>query len=141
MDIYSFAPRRSGRRLGVILSGLAIGFVLLTAGGAPSTAKADSLFSFCNNVWLAPYGSPGYGCDGETAWAAPYAELYVWTNERAGCVRAIGYYGEAITGWTCVPNNSKGGTGLLPPGGTYRGSIRNNNVNYGGRFSGTTLCC
>jgi hypothetical protein len=122
-----------------------LAFVLLIGGLwsiSTPTAHADSLTSYCNYVWLQPYGQYGDRCDQSEQYAAPYAALRVVTHERAGCVRALGYYGEPRTSWVCVTKESVGVVNLPREyGALYRGSIRNNNTINGGRFDGTTLCC
>jgi hypothetical protein len=111
------------------------------AATAPAAKAAESLGSFCDPVLLLPYGQAGDSCEGSTAYVAHYADVRVYTNERAGCVRGIGYYGEPHTSWVCAPRESFGDVQLPKDGGWYRGAIRNNNTNYYGRFSGAYFCC
>jgi hypothetical protein len=96
---------------------------------------------FCHSVWLKPLGQSGDRCYQDPAYTAHYAGFRVWTNERAGCVQGVGYYGEPYTSWVCAPKESSASVGLPNDGGGYRGVIRNNNTAYGARFAGTTLCC
>jgi hypothetical protein len=103
-------------------------------------AEADSLAGFCAG-WRAPYGQPGDRCDQNQAYAAHYAGFRVFTKERAGCVRALGYYGEPVTSWVCAPRESEAYVNLPDNKGFYRGSLRNNNTNYPGYFYGWTICC
>lgn len=129
--------RRAQLVLVAIIAVIGLG---MSAVSTPA-AKADSYSMFCSNVWLGPLGNPGDRCYQNQAYTAHYAWLRVWTNERAGCVQGVGYYGEPYTNWVCAPRESRAEVFLPDDGGGYRGVIRNNNVNNGGRFSGTTICC
>ncbi len=119
----------------------AVAAVLVTVSlMAAPTAQADSISTFCSG-WRAPYGQSGDRCDQSPAYAAPYVGFRVYTKERAGCVRGLGYYGEPVTSWVCAPRESEARVGVPNTGGFYRGSLRNNNTNYPGYFYGMTICC
>lgn len=135
--------RRAAFLLAAIAAAAAMSFALAT--GPVSTANAAAN-QFCENYWLSPYGTPGDSCDGLQSQGgfttSSGGDIYffgVQTHERAGCVRVIGYYGEAHGPWNCTGNNSNT-VAYTPQYGWYRGSIRNNNTVNSGSFSGFGCC-
>ena len=139
--VFTNGLRALGRRGLLLLAALALSVPISStlAAGPISAAHAES---FCNWVWLSPYGQGGNSCDAslsEGNWHM--MQVSVVTFERAGCVTYIGYYGESYHSWACAPANSRKDLYLPNDGGWYRGSIRNNNMTYGARFGGSYLCC
>lgn len=98
--------------------------------------------TFCSNVWLQPFGQNGDRCDaGNQNWGR-IMSVTIGTKERAGCVNYHGWYGEYYRSWACFGNYTEGIIYINPNDtGSYIGIIRNNNLSYGGRFSGTFYCC
>jgi hypothetical protein len=97
--------------------------------------------NFCTEVWLQPFGQSGDRCDaGKENWGH-IMQVFVYTYQRAGCANYHGWYGEYYKSWWCVPNNSGGYISVPQDGGSYIGVIRNNNLSYGGKFSGNFTCC
>jgi hypothetical protein len=85
------------------------------------------------NCYLAPNGT----CDSPQAEAGQYTTFANYTQDRAGCVRALGYYGEAVSSWNCAPAWS---VAVLvkpnPEGGWMRSSLKNNNGTYWANYHG-----
>ena len=97
-----------------------------------SVSKADAAY----NCYLPPEGT----CDSPISEAGQYTTFANYTQERAGCVRALGYYGESVSSWNCAGSWS---VAVLvkpnPDGGWMRSSLKNNNgfywANYHGEYS------
>jgi hypothetical protein len=133
----SLSPSWKRRALMAIL--LSVVSIALVQAASPSRAEAARV-NWCTNVYLAPLPS-GNECHMPTNLAAYHMFIGVDTQERAGCVRILGYYGEPLSSWQCVGNYSS--TQIYNSGapGFYRGAIRNNNLSNWGHFSGYTICC
>jgi hypothetical protein len=121
--------RRLGWRLKSIVGGLAVSACLLvvSAGSAVPIASANY------GCQLPPNGT----CDSPINEAGYYKNFGIFTWDRAGCVRVIGYYGEPLTSWTCVGKQTQGS--IYRPGaepGYYRSSLKNNNTSYSALFQG-----
>src|SRR3982750_119122 len=130
--------RTAKRHPALLMAGaLLVAMSMFAAGSAPA-AKADE---FCKSVYLQPYGQYGDRCDMPVSQAGHHFEIGIQTSGRAGCVRVIGYYGEAVTSWQCTGSYSHTSILLANNGGYYRGSIRNNNLTYAAYFSGFNGCC
>jgi hypothetical protein len=96
---------------------------------------------FCSNVWLQPFGQNGDRCSaGKENWGH-IIQVFVTTNKRAGCANYHGWYGEYYKSWWCVTKYESGYIRVPQDGGSYIGVIRNNNLSYGGNFSGKFTCC
>lgn len=96
---------------------------------------------FCTGVWLQPFGQSGDRCgSGKESWAR-LQQVKLQTFTRAGCVNYHGWYGEYYEPWQCVGSNTWSIKQVPWDGGSYIGIIRNNNLSYGGNFSGTIVCC
>ena len=140
MSAISEAPhKRSG--LSILGIGMVIAFMLIGLSMRAPDAHADSLSRFCASVWLHPLGTAGDHCEQETQYAAHYAGFTIHNQERAGCVRGLGYYGDPQTDWVCGPRESTAHVFIPNTGGFYRGAIRNNNTVQSGWFWGETTCC
>jgi hypothetical protein len=96
---------------------------------ATSSAQAGG---FCAQ-WI----SGGGQCYQPQSETGHWAWFTVYTHERAGCVQVVGYYGEPYTSWVCASRESNATAYRPNNNGGYRGTIRNNNSNYGGYFSGS----
>lgn len=127
------------RRLAVLFAVCLSAVTLFSAANA-SPASAGL---FCNYVWLAPYGQGGDRCWGPAQRALNWAS--VRTYERAGCVNIADVNNNLTQSWAC------GGAGSAPgyaaavgipiyPNSYYKGVIRNNNLSFGGRFTGEMSC-
>lgn len=132
MDIAHVVDGRGGRslRLGV---GAVIAMLCCVWLISSHVSKAEATdIGFCQNAWLQPYGQGGDRCtapQGGNIWL-----VYVITQARAGC-ETIQNNGVLLNNWTCG--------GAYSSVGSYQdwskwshGIIRNNNLSFGGYFSG-----
>lgn len=127
---------RGTYRSRLVMSAALAALVLLTFAwmtGPVSRASANG--AFCSG-YLFPYGQAGDRCESGIGTAWHHWRIDNSTGERAGCVQALGYYGEAVSGWACAPPWSTASVYLPNDGGFYRGKIRNNNVSNGAYFNG-----
>lgn len=118
-----------GKRSRVLLASLVVlmAMFVTSATGAVSTASANY------GCYLPPNGT----CDSPQSQAGQYTVFGIFTYDRAGCVRALGYHGEPVTGWTCVAKQSQGSFYLPNPNnGWMRSSLKNNNASAGASFGG-----
>lgn len=97
--------------------------------------------SFCSSVWLQPFGQAGDRCAAGHAEWGHIGSVAIQTGERAGCVNYEGWYGELYRSWWCLPKGAGGSITVPQDGGSYDGIIRNNNLSFAGRFSGSYWCC
>lgn len=134
--------RRAVRLLAGFIAAAAL-LIAIAAGPAPK-ANADlngGVNYFCKDGWLSPYGQAGDRCfAGRDKWGHIHA-VAIETKQRAGCVNYAGYYYELYTNWKCTGSYSVSELILPKDGGSYMGVIRNNNLSYGGTFSGREYCC
>jgi hypothetical protein len=118
-----------GRELKLIVAGFMVSAAMLLASAAGAVPVASANYS-CQ---LAPNST----CDSPISEAGYYTTFGIFTWERAGCVRVLGYYGEALSSWACVGKQSQGA--ISRPGaapGYYRSSLKNNNMSFAGLFQG-----
>lgn len=130
------------RRLLAILGVAMVLFLgLWVTKGPVQQASAYTSKAFCQDVWLQPYGQGGDRCSaGKDNWGR-IVQVWVHTHQRAGCVNYHGWHGEFYEAWQCVGSNTSSIKQVPQNGGSYIGIIRNNNLSYGGKFSGSYLCC
>lgn len=134
-------PRQALKPL--LVAAAAVALILPIAGPAAKAEASPSngINHFCKQAWLAPYGQSGDRCfAGHDLWGHIY-NVTLETSQRAGCVNYAGWYYELYTSWVCTGNNSATSIYVPSDGGSYQGVIRNNNLNYGGNFSGREYCC
>jgi hypothetical protein len=107
------------------------------AVGSLTSAKASTAAKFCGG-WLDPAWTGNYRCDSPDS-VSGYNRKWVGivAVERSGCVNYADVWHNLITSWVCTPKYSETVIGIRNDGGWYRGAIRNNNLSYGGAFSGT----
>ena len=142
LEIAQRVRRAIWRRATIPVTVLAVCVPLSSAlaAGPVSSAVADD--EFCTNVLLQPYGQTGDRCyEGLDKGNWYLSVVYVYTEDRAGCVTYAGYYGELYHSWECVGAHSGKQLYVSPDGGWYRGVIRNNNLSYAARFRGKSSCC
>jgi hypothetical protein len=106
--------------------GLAVALLLLV-GWAPATAQANY------GCWLGPNAT----CESPQNQAGQYSRFIITNYERAGCVRALGYYGEPVSSWHCFPKETVAYFDKPNPnGGWMRSALMNNNSSQPGWFVG-----
>lgn len=123
--------------IGLLLTGIM--YVGILGGPVSSAYSVEAAETFCNNVTLAPYGQYGDRCYAASWEAHPYL-LAVWlrTNERAGCVSyAAQNSGDLKGSWYCIGSYSFTYHQIPSSPEPRRGVIRNNNLSYSGKFTGT----
>src|SRR5262249_26275486 len=97
--------------------------------------------NFCSQVWLQPFGQAGDRCAAGHAEWGHIGSVTIVAYDRAGCVNYEGWYGELYRSWMCMPKGSNGVISVPQDGGSYDAVIRNNNLSFGGKFSGGYWCC
>lgn len=132
---------RQGRLLALCGVVLVLFLGLWMVQGPVQESNAAS-HNFCSGVWLQPFGQNGDRCSaGKDSWGR-ILSVSIVTQQRAGCANYHGWYGEYYRSWECVGNYSFTTLFLHPDDqGSYIPIIRNNNLNYGGRFDGGYNCC
>lgn len=118
--------------------GCLLAAVLSYAAVLAPTAKAGSI-EFCQYVALAPNGQALDRCWGPSE--SRLAIVGVKTYERAGCVTYASPTNVLQDSWFCIGSNNYGTRYVRNDGASHKGVIRNNNLNYWGRFTGTQTCC
>jgi hypothetical protein len=133
--------RRTGSALALLAAlVLGLGLTMGPVEGASAVATAGS-HNFCTNAWLQPFGRSGDRCSaGKENWGH-IMTVSLQTYERAGCVNYEGWYGELYRSWECTGNYSSTSVVVPHDGGSYIGTIRNNNLSYAGKFSAAFYCC
>jgi hypothetical protein len=123
---------------------IALGLGLTLVQGPVGVASAEpsgGSHGFCTNAWLQPFGRSGDRCSaGKENWGH-IMTVNLQTYERAGCVNYEGWYGELYRSWECTGNYSTAQVIVPHDGGSYIGTIRNNNLSYAGKFSAGFYCC
>ncbi len=110
--------------------------MLFTMAAGPTSNASATGGTFCN-VFLDPAWTGTYRCDSPDN-ISGYGLDYVFINtvERAGCVDYADVWHNLINSWVCTPSHTQASIAVRQDGGWYRGAIRNNNLNYAGRFAG-----
>jgi hypothetical protein len=123
------SSRRQHVALGVLVTLVAV-YSSLASGLTPNALAASY------HCWLPPGGT----CDAPVSEAGPDQVFRIFTRERAGCIRVIGYFGEPQSDWHCFPKESwgLGFTRPNPSGGYNRSSLKNNNNTYWSEFGALT---
>jgi hypothetical protein len=131
-----------GKRVSLGLAGLVVAIVMYAGMSFGSVAHA-SAEGFCDGVTLAPYGNYGDRCYAWVWEAHPYlAIVSMETRERAGCMTSAAGEGyELRESWYCIGNYGSGFKYVNSTPEPRRGVIRNNNLNYSGKFYGAYTCC
>jgi hypothetical protein len=141
MEALTMNGRALGKHLSLGLAGL-ITAILLYAGAVVGPIADAAAEPFCQAVTLAPYGQYGDRCYAWEWEAHPYlAIVSIQTDERAGCVTSADLSGNLKESWYCIGNGSSGWKYVNYTSEPRRGVIRNNNLNYSGRFWGAYTCC
>ena len=128
------------RRLLAILGVAMVLFLGLWVTKGPVQQASAWNQNFCS-VWLQPLGKSGDRCSAPNSTWGKLLTVSVQTYQRAGCVNYHGWYGEYYRNWSCTGSNSSIFVWGPNDGGSYIGAIRNNNLSYGGNFSGNVDCC
>jgi hypothetical protein len=130
------------RRVSLAIAGLLLALVMY-CGMAAATAPKASATGFCVNATLAPYGAYGDRCYAWEWEAHPkLAIVGIATNERAGCATsAAGNSYDLKEPWFCAGNYAFVSRYVDKTTEPRRGVIRNNNLSFSARFSGSMTCC
>lgn len=125
--------RRTPRRRLYWMAGLAALLLIALASWAPA-AGAQYSGTFCEG-WRGPNGT----CSLPVERATNIQVAQIITQERGGCIRFIGYYGEPVSSWECTTPNYFKNIYHEYSTGFYRAEIQNNSGSAGGYFKASFL--